>query len=166
MKARPQIDPNPPPLSKKRLRLWLRLLKATRYVEDELRRRLRNDVSSTLPRFDVMSALARSPHGLRMNEISKMLRVSNGNVTGIVDKLAEEGLVLRVTPPNDRRALIVRLTTKGQEEFIRNAAAHEAWIDEIFARLNEDDIDGMILRLDHLTDKLEEREEVLGSSAD
>jgi len=101
-----------------------------------------------------------------MNEISKMLRVSNGNVTGIVDKLAEEGLVLRVTPPNDRRALIVRLTTKGQEEFVRNAAAHEAWIDEIFARLNEDDVDGMILRLDHLTDKLEEREEALEVSED
>ena len=166
MKARPQIEPSPPPLSKKRLRLWLRLLKATRYVEDELRRRLRNDMSSTLPRFDVMSALARSPQGLRMNEISKMLRVSNGNVTGIVDKLAEEGLVLRVTPPNDRRALIVRLTTKGQEEFVRNAAAHEAWIDEIFARLNEDDVDGMILRLDHLTDKLEEREEALEVSED
>lgn len=166
MKARPQIEHSSIPLSKKRLKLWLRLLKATRYVEDELRRRLRNDVSSTLPRFDVMSALARSPQGLRMNEISKMLRVSNGNVTGIVDKLAEEGLVLRVTPPNDRRALIVRLTTKGQEEFVRNAAAHEAWIDEIFARLNEDDVDGMILRLDHLTDKLEEREEALGATED
>ena len=166
MKARAQIEHSPPPLSKKRLRLWLRLLKATRYVEDELRRRLRNDVSSTLPRFDVMSALSRSPQGLRMNEISKMLRVSNGNVTGIVDKLAQEGLVLRITPPADRRALLVRLTTKGHEEFVRNAAAHEAWIDEIFARLNEDDVDGMILRLDHLTDKLEEREDVQASSAD
>ncbi|MBB3919507.1 MarR family winged helix-turn-helix transcriptional regulator [Rhizobium fabae] len=147
------------PISKKRLRLWLRLLKATRYVEDEVRRRLRSEFTSTLPRFDVMSALSRSPEGLKMNEISKRLQVSNGNITGIVDKLTEEGLVLRITPPGDRRSQIIRLTLKGQKEFERNARAHEAWIDEIFGGLNEDDVDGMIFRLEHLTDKLDEHGE-------
>ncbi|MCB1445030.1 MAG: MarR family transcriptional regulator [Rhizobiaceae bacterium] len=142
-------------LSKKRLRLWLRLLKSTRRVEDELRRRLRAEFASTLPRFDVMSALSRAPDGMKMKEISKRLQVSNGNITGIVDKLNEEGLVLRVTPPHDRRSQIIRLTTKGHQEFARNAEAHSQWIDEIFGRLDEDDVDGMIRRLDHLTEKLE-----------
>jgi|EndMetStandDraft_4_1072995.scaffolds.fasta_scaffold378303_2 DNA-binding MarR family transcriptional regulator len=164
MKPHAKKEPASQPLSKKRLRLWLRLLKATRYVEDEVRRRLRAEFSSTLPRFDVMSALSRSPEGLKMNEISKLLRVSNGNITGIVDKLTEDGLVLRITPPGDRRAQIIRLTPKGQKEFALHAEAHEAWIDEIFSRLNEDDVDGMILRLDHLTDKLEEQGEEGSSS--
>jgi DNA-binding MarR family transcriptional regulator len=164
MKPQAKKEPASQPLSKKRLRLWLRLLKATRYVEDEVRRRLRAEFSSTLPRFDVMSALSRSPEGLKMNEISKLLRVSNGNITGIVDKLTEDGLVLRITPPGDRRAQIIRLTPKGQKEFALHAEAHEAWIDEIFSRLNEDDVDGMILRLDHLTDKLEEQGEEGSSS--
>ena len=92
------------PISKERLRLWLKLLKTSSLVEDEIRRRLRRDLNSTLPRFDVMSALARSQDGLKMSEISKRLRVSNGNITGIVDKLTEEGLALRVAVPGDRRA--------------------------------------------------------------
>ena len=144
-------------LSKERLRLWLKLLKASRQVEEELRRRLRAEQGTTLPRFDVMSALARCPDGLKMSEIGRLLRVSNGNVTGIVDKLAEEGLAERVAVPGDRRASLVRLTARGRAEFDGHAAAHETWVDDILSGLNADDIDGMIRRLDHMTKTLERR---------
>ena len=143
------------PLSKERLRLWLKLLKASGMIEDEIRRRLRTEFATTLPRFDVMSALSRNPDGLRMSEISALLRVSNGNVTGIVDKLAEEGLALRLAVPQDRRASLVRLTPKGLELFGRQAAAHEAWIDALLAGFGIDDIDGMQTRLDRLIRSLE-----------
>ncbi len=143
------------PISKERLRLWLKLLKASRAIEDEVRRRLRNNCASTLPRFDVMSALSRTPNGLKMSEISKSLRVSNGNITGIVDKLSEEGLALRVSVPGDRRANLVRLTAKGRQVFAEQAADHESWIDEILGELDADDIAGMIARLDHLNLSLE-----------
>jgi len=113
------------PLSKERLRLWLKLLKASNLVEEEIRRRLRAQHASTLPRFDVMSALSRAPNGLKMSEISKLLRVSNGNITGIVDKLAEEGFALRVSVPGDRRAHQVCLTEKGSAAFKELATAHE-----------------------------------------
>lgn len=158
MTATPASGSEAEPISKERLRLWLKLLKASSMVEDEVRRRLRQTCNWTLPRFDVMSALSRSPEGLKMSQISKMLRVSNGNITGIVDKLTEEGLALRVAVPGDRRANLVRLTPKGQALFAEHATAHEAWIDEILGGLNADDIDGMILRLDHLTAALEEQE--------
>jgi DNA-binding MarR family transcriptional regulator len=91
------------PISKERLRLWLKLLKTSSQIEDEIRRRLRRDLNSTLPRFDVMSALARSPDGLKMSEISKRLRVSNGNITGIVDKLTEDCLLYTSPSPRDRQ---------------------------------------------------------------
>ncbi len=117
--------------SKARLRLWLRMLKSSRGVEAELRERLRREFGSTLPRFDVMAALSRFETGLKMSALSGVLRVSNGNVTGIVDRLAEDGLVVRVQVPGDRRATLVRMTRKGQEEFARQAAAHELWIDEL-----------------------------------
>jgi DNA-binding MarR family transcriptional regulator len=117
---------------------------------------LRSECDWTLPRFDVMSALSRAPDGLKMSEISKLLRVSNGNVTGIVDKLTQEGLALRVAVPGDRRANLVRLTPRGHELFDQHAAAHESWINEILGGLDADDIDGMILRLDHLTEHLED----------
>jgi DNA-binding MarR family transcriptional regulator len=150
--------PNPEPLSKERLRLWLKLLKSSSMIEDEIRRRLRREFASTLPRCDVMSALSRNPEGLKMSQISELLRVSNGNITGIVDKLGEEGLALRVAVPGDRRASLVRLTPKGMEEFARQAEAHEAWINDMLGDLNANDVDGMNIRLDRLVEALDQQE--------
>jgi len=152
------VETGDEPLSKSRLRLWLKLLKASNLLEDQIRRRLREEYQSTLPRFDVMSALSRSPEGLKMSQISEMLRVSNGNVTGIVDRLTDEGLALRVAVPGDRRASLVRLTPKGQAAFAEHAAAHESWIDDMLDGLNADDVEGMIRRLDYLNETLEEKE--------
>ncbi|MDU9004299.1 MarR family winged helix-turn-helix transcriptional regulator [Sedimentitalea todarodis] len=117
--------------SKERLRLWLRLLKSTRRVESQLRENLRIEFNSTLPRFDVLAALARYQDGLKMSALSGVLRVSNGNVTGIVDRLTQEGLVVRMQVPGDRRAMLVRLTDKGREVFAAQAEAHERWIDDL-----------------------------------
>ena len=156
MTPRPADAGDNEPLSKSRLRLWLKLLKTSGLIEEELRRRMRAELGTTLPRFDVMSALSRAPGGLKMSEISRRLRVSNGNITGIADKLTEEGIVLRVAVPGDRRANLVRLTPKGRQVFAEHARRHEAWIDEILAGLNADDVAGMVLRLDHLSSTLEQ----------
>ena len=143
------------PLSKSRLRLWLKLLKASKLVEDDVRRRLRDQHRSTLPRFDVMSALYRYPDGLKMSEISGLLRVSNGNITGIVDRLTDEGIALRVAIPGDRRASLVKLTPKGVKSFSAQAEEHESWIDSLFANFDADEIDTISTLLDRLntTDK-------------
>ena len=73
-------------------------------IEAEISRRLRDGHNTTLPRFDVMSALARFPEGLKMSDLSTFLRVSNGNVTGIVDKLTEDGLRAARGSSGDKRA--------------------------------------------------------------
>ena len=93
-----KLNAAPRPLSKQRLRLWLRLLRAARGIEGELRERLRKEYAITMPQFDVMAALARKQGGMNMTELSRMLMVSNGNVTGIIDRLAAEKLVLRQAP--------------------------------------------------------------------
>ncbi len=143
--------PAPIPPSKARLRLWLKLLKTSSGIEAELRRRLRDRHNTTLPRFDVMSALARNPDGLKMSQLSQFLRVSNGNVTGIVDRLTEDGLALRVAVPGDRRAQVAQLTPAGLAEFARLAAEHEAWIDELMAGLAPDEITEMTALLEQIT---------------
>lgn len=119
-------------LSKDRLRLWLKLLKATRLVEADLRERMRAQHATTLPRFDVMAALRRAPDGLRMTELSSELKVSNGNVTGIVDRLVSEGMIERTPVENDRRVMVVGLTAAGRREFDALAEAHESWVDGLF----------------------------------
>jgi DNA-binding MarR family transcriptional regulator len=117
--------------SKARLRLWIRLLRATRVIEGETRERFKTQFNVTLPRFDVMAALYRKPDGMLMSEISRFLLVSNGNVTGIVDRLASDGFVMRSQRDGDRRTSFVRLTPKGRAAFADMSAAHEDWIDKL-----------------------------------
>ena len=64
--------------------------------------------------------------------------VSNGNVTGIIDRLVTEGLVVRIANAQDRRATVVRLTPKGLRHFARMAEAHEGWVNEILARFSRE----------------------------
>ncbi len=123
------------PVSKQRLRLWLRLLTASRFIEHNVRDKLRTDFATTLPRFDVLAALFRNSKGLKMSELSQALKVSNGNVTGIVDRLVEDGLIVRVAVPGDRRAYLVRLTRRGVAEFEAMAGANEIWVNEMLSGL-------------------------------
>jgi DNA-binding MarR family transcriptional regulator len=119
------------------LRLWLRLLTCTLTIERRVRARLRERFAITLPRFDLMAQLERHPQGLKMGELSRRLMVTSGNVTGLTDQLAAEGLVERTPIPADRRAYLVRLTPKGKQAFDAMAAAHERWIIDIFSGLAE-----------------------------
>lgn len=123
-------------LSKERVRLWLKILKTQSAIEQQIRNSLRNEFDTTLPRFDVMSALDRFPQGLRMTEISGLLKVSNGNVTGIVERLTQDGLALRIAVRNDRRVQRVKLTRKGKAAFKKMATAHEKWLDEILEQVS------------------------------
>jgi DNA-binding MarR family transcriptional regulator len=118
------------------IRLWLRLLATERLVETRTRRLLLERFGTTLPRFDLMAQLERFPEGLRMNELSKRMMVTGGNVTGITDLLEREGLVERVADADDRRAWRVRLTRTGKRAFAAMAAEHERWIVEAFAPLS------------------------------
>jgi len=154
---RESAHPAPAPaLTKQRLRLWLKLLKTSSSIETSLRARLRDEFGTTLPRFDVMSALERHPQGLKMSEISGLLKVSNGNVTGIVDRLVEDELALRVAVPGDRRAQRVCLTPGGHEAFAKLATTHEAWVDALLGGVDQTDIDQLIALLDRIATSGEE----------
>jgi DNA-binding MarR family transcriptional regulator len=122
------------------LRLWLRLLTCTQIVEKQVRTQLRERFDTTLPRFDLMAQLERAPDGLKMNELSRRMMVTGGNVTGITDQLVAEGLVERIEVEGDRRACRVRLTAKGRKQFIDMARQHESWIVDAFSGLSDKEI--------------------------
>src|SRR5262249_32113524 len=146
------------PVSKQRLRLWLRLLRSSRAIEARLRERLRTKFAITLPQFDVMAALARHESGMTLTERSRHFVVSNGNVTGIIDRLVAEKLVLRQAPANDRRSYIVRLTPKGASQFSAIAKAHEGWIDELLVEIDAAEAESIIQQLDGLVRRVRNRE--------
>jgi DNA-binding MarR family transcriptional regulator len=126
------------------LRLWLRLLTCTTLIEGEIRRRLRDSFDVTLPRFDLLAQLDKAPNGMTLGELSQRMMVSNGNVTGLSERLVEQGLLDRRASPTDRRAQIVSLTAEGRRMFRTMARTHEDWIADIFSGLSVAEIDTLM----------------------
>jgi hypothetical protein len=86
------------------IKIWLRMLTCANLIEADIRSGLRTEFDSTLPRFDLLAQLERTPDGLLMNELSKRLMVTSGNITALADQLESEGFIERIAVPNDRRA--------------------------------------------------------------
>ena len=117
------------------LRLWLRLFTCSTMIEQHVGSALKREFGSSLPRFDLLAQLDRSPGGLRMGELSDRTLTTGGNVTWLVRALEADGFVTRRVSDNDRRAAIVRLTPAGRRHFAMMARAHERWIIALFSSL-------------------------------
>ncbi|HYI87836.1 MAG TPA: MarR family transcriptional regulator [Burkholderiales bacterium] len=126
------------------LRIWLRLLTCTQLIERRVRSGLREEFATTLPRFDLMAQLERHRDGLKMNELSRLLMVTGGNITAIVDQLEKEGQVERLDDSADRRAFRIRLTRAGEKSFTEMARAHEQWVVELLAGLTRKEHDELL----------------------
>src|ERR1700676_154978 len=122
------------------IRLWLRLLTCTTLIEGEVRSRLRERFDVTLPRFDLMAQLDRAPDGMTLSDVSKRMMVSNGNVTGLVERLVESGHLDRRTSDSDRRVQVIRLTKNGRHAVRKMVGEHESWIADIFSDLIRKDV--------------------------
>ena len=126
------------------LRIWLRLLTCTQLIERRVRSGLREEFATTLPRFDLMAQLERHPEGLKMNELSRLLMVTGGNVTGVVNQLEKEGMVERLDEPADRRAFRIRLTRTGERTFAEMAHEHEEWVVGLLSGLSRREQDDLL----------------------
>ena len=138
------------------IRLWLRLLACSTQIEQQISQRLRTRFGTTLARFDYLAQLNRHPKGLRMKVLSRYLMVTGGNVTGLTDQLVSEGWVQREEDPDDRRALVVRLTPAGAQHFKKMAAEHEEWLNTLFAGLGQQEQDELYRLLGHMRSVLAE----------
>ena len=139
-----------PAHSKQALRLWLRLLACSTEIKKIISNRLVREFDCTLPRFDILSALDRNREGMTMGKLSQLLMVSNGNVTGLVNRLVKEGLVERDAAEHDRRVFRVTITQRGANAFQTMAQRHEQWLDDMLDGLATDEIDTLLSSLDDL----------------
>ena len=129
------------PLSKRRLKMWLRLLNVNRAAESHMREFLRIKHDTTLPRFDVLAALHRSGKAITMSDLSRMLLVSNGNATAVVDRLERDGLVKRTVSDTDRRTVFATLTAAGVRQFEVLAVGNEKEVNTLFDTLSEPELE-------------------------
>jgi DNA-binding MarR family transcriptional regulator len=146
--------------AKQSLRVWLRLVACTRIIEGRIRRNFETSYGTTMPRFDVLAALehalSTTGGGLTMGDLSKRLLVSNGNVTGIVERLAAEKHIRKTKQLSDGRSHIVELTSKGKQHFSKLAKAHENWVDKMLGDLSSQEMDAILPTLSRLKSGLTE----------
>jgi len=126
------------------VKLWLRLLTCSSMIETALRTALRESFDTTLPRFDLLAQLERSPDGLTMGQLSQRMMVSGGNVSGIASQLVKEGLIDRNPVPDNRRTFIVKLTPKGRRFFRKMAEQHEQWVISMLGQLESDEVEQLM----------------------
>lgn len=129
-------------VSKLRLRAWLHLLFAVQDIERQLRQRLAEEFDETLARLDVLAALSRVRDGVTMTELSGLLRLTKGNITGLVGRLVRDGLVTRQA--RDGRSVVVDLSPKGRALFAKMATAHEAWLNKLLGTLSPADLRALV----------------------
>jgi len=140
MNKKDKLNNGSNPRSKEAIRTWLRLLSCEMLIEQRLRSMFRQDFSVTLPQFDVLSELERAGQKMTMSELSRELMVSNGNVTGVIDRLEKNGFVTRTRAKHDRRVQYIELTPKGRREWEGMAASHERWLDDMMSELSMTDM--------------------------
>ena len=118
---------------------------------------LRENFDMTLPRFELLSALDRVADGLTMGELSHWLMVSKGNVTGIAERLSEDGFIVREPTPTDRRSFVVTLTEKGRKAYKEMELEYEQLLEKLFDDLSPDDSDmftGMLAKIKESVEEL------------
>ena len=140
MKNKEKVSPRDVSRSKEAIRTWLRILSCEMLIEQRLRSLFRSNFSVTLPQFDVLSELERAGEKMTMSELSRELMVSNGNVTGVIDRLEKSGFVTRTRAEHDRRVQYIELTAKGRDEFGVMAQHHERWLDDMLSDLSTNDM--------------------------
>jgi DNA-binding MarR family transcriptional regulator len=125
------------------LGVWLGLHSCASLIEGQVRGRLRREFAMTLPRFELLAELDAASDepggGLTMSQLSRRLMVTNGNVTGLAERLVREGLVRRTGSPTDGRMHVLRITPAGRRALAAMAPAHRAWIARMLSGLTREE---------------------------
>lgn len=91
--------------------------------------RMRRTHGQSLTRFDVLSQLDRlEDKRAPVGELARRMLVSSGNITALLDRMEEEGLVERRASPNDRRSQQVLVTRRGAKLFDSMVRDHARWV--------------------------------------
>jgi len=143
--------------SKQSLRAWLQLMKCAKRIEQEMGARFRNRHRSSMSRFDVLAHLYEADgRGLSTTQLAQRLLASRGNITRLLDRMEEDGLIERRPNRSDRRISDIHLSDAGRRLFSEMAPAHEIWSDELFSVLGEDEKDQLISLVQRIRYRLEQ----------
>ena len=105
--------------------------------------RLRADFGVTLPVFEFLQVISRTP-ACRVQDIAAELSITVGGTSKVVDRIEASGYVARSANPGDRRSSIIKLTPAGKRLLPKLTAAVD---DELRDRLGTGVPDRSLLQL-------------------
>ena len=143
--------------SKRSLRAWLYLIKCSKKLDQIMSARFRHHYQSSLSRFDVMAHLdLAGEEGLSTSALAGKLLASKGNITRLLDRMGQDGLIIRHQHSTDRRVHNICLSKKGAEMFSEMAPDHERWIHEILSVLDSREQAELVRLLKTVRSRLED----------
>lgn len=119
-------------------RVWFRFLRMRQRCQTIMTQRLR-ELGLSVAQFDLMSTLSEQ-EGITQRDLADRLYVTKGNVSGLVDRLVEAGLVLRRGIPGDRRSYALHLTPSGRQLVEQGMAVQMAFVAQTLGTLPEGDV--------------------------
>lgn len=120
------------------LRVWFRFIRLNRRVTAAMAGELRG-LGLSIPQFDALSTLTER-EGMTQQDLAARLYVTKGNVSGLIDRLVEAGLVERRPIPGDRRSHALYLTAAGADLATRGIVAQKAYVARTLGQLPAQDI--------------------------
>lgn len=130
------------------LSMWVKLARAHSTLAKLTDENIRS-FGLTTPQFGVVECLGHLGPML-IGELCRKQLVSGGNMTVVVDNLAKDALVERVPSKEDRRAIVVRLTTKGKKLFDTIFIQHAKFVGSAVSVLTEKEQDELSILLKKL----------------
>lgn len=157
MAARKPLELARPERSKDALRGELLLLKCAKRLEQLLAGSFRDGHGSSLPRFDVLANLdLADAHTLSTSQLARLLIASQGNITRLLDRMEQDGLVERRPNAEDRRVSDITLTAAGAAKFREMASDHEHWMAQVFDVLSDTEAAQLIRLLRRIRGRIDE----------
>jgi len=115
------------------------------------------EVGVSIPQCDVLTTLTEK-EGVSQQELAARLYVTKGNISGLIDRLAEAGMVERRSTASDRRQRAIYLTQAGRRIAERAIAVQRRWIAATLGRMAEPDLEALEAKLVALRDIVREAE--------
>lgn len=120
------------------LRVWLRFVRLQQRLSAAVAGELRK-IGLSIPQFDVISTLTER-EGMSQQDLAERLYVTKGNVSGLIDRMVNAGMVERRPIPGDRRSHALHLTQHGRDLADRGIALQRSYVDATLGRLAADDV--------------------------
>lgn len=119
-------------------RVWFRFMRLHQRMLGQMTTRIR-ELGLSIPQFDLLSTLTEQ-EGISQSDLAERLYVTKGNVSGLVDRLVQAGLVERRAIAGDRRSYAMHLTPEGRRLAEAGIASQRDYVATTLGKLPQGDL--------------------------